>query len=295
MSELLEAVRARLRRSHEITSRVDAQLERAQPGAGAAPAQPGTSAALALAPEMIALYAQVDQVAASPLSVLVLGETGVGKEVVARELHRRSPRAAGPFLPLNCAALSEQLLEAELFGYERGAFTGAVKKREGRFKSADGGTVFVDEIAELPLSAQAKLLRVLQEGTFEPIGTNTTVKVDVRVISATHRNLKDRISDGSFREDLFYRVNVVAIAMPALRDRREDIPLLATHFLQKHARTSARRIALIAPETMACLTAYDWPGNVRELENVIERAIVLGTTEQILPDDLPDSIVESRV
>jgi transcriptional regulator with GAF, ATPase, and Fis domain len=237
----------------------------------------------------------VMKVSASDATVLITGATGTGKELVARAIHRTSARAHRPFAAINCAAVTETLIESEFFGHEKGAFTGAYAQKKGKLEEADGGTVFLDEIGELAPALQSKLLRVLQEREFERVGGTKSIKVNVRVVAATNRDLREEIERGSFREDLFYRLNVVAIAMPALRDRREDIPLLATHFLQKYARTCARRITLIAPEAMACLMAYDWPGNVRELENAIERAIVLGTTEQILPDDLPESIVESLV
>jgi Nif-specific regulatory protein len=255
----------------------------------------GKQALIGTSERMREVHRFVMKVSASDATVLITGATGTGKEVVARAIHRTSARARRPFAAINCAAVAEALLESEFFGHEKGAFTGAYALKKGKLEEADGGTVFLDEIGELAPALQSKLLRVLQEREFERVGGTRPIKVDVRIVAATNRDLREEIKRGAFREDLFYRVNVVAIAMPALRERREDIPLLATHFLQKHARTSARRIALIAPETMACLTAYDWPGNVRELENVIERAIVLGTTEQILPDDLPDSIVESRV
>jgi transcriptional regulator with GAF, ATPase, and Fis domain len=234
----------------------------------------------------------VMKVAASDATVLITGATGTGKELVARAIHRTSARAHRPFAAINCAAVTETLLESEFFGHEKGAFTGAYAQKKGKLEEADGGTVFLDEIGELAPALQSKLLRVLQEREFERVGGTKSIKVNVRVVAATNRDLREEIERGSFREDLFYRLNVVAIAMPALRDRREDIPLLATHFLQKYARTSARRVTLISPEALACLMAYDWPGNVRELENVIERAIVLGTTEHILADDLPDSIAE---
>jgi Nif-specific regulatory protein len=237
----------------------------------------------------------VMKVSASDATVLITGATGTGKELVARALHRTSVRAQRPFAAINCAAVTETLLESEFFGHEKGAFTGAYAQKKGKLEEADGGTVFLDEIGELKPALQSKLLRVLQEREFERVGGTKSIKVNVRIVAATNRDLKEEIRRGAFREDLFYRLNVVAIAMPALRDRREDIPLLAAHFLQKHAKTSARRITLIAPEALSCLIAYDWPGNVRELENAIERAIVLGTTEQILPDDLPESIVESRI
>jgi DNA-binding NtrC family response regulator len=235
------------------------------------------------------------QVAPADVPVLITGPNGVGKEVLADIIHANSACADGALVKVNVGALPGELMESELFGAEAGAYTGATKGRQGRFEAAAGGTLFLDEIGNLSLAGQAKLLRVLQTGEFERLGSSVTRRVRVRVLSATNADLRAAIREGRFREDLFYRLNVVAVAMPALRDRREDIPLLAAHLLQKHARTSARRITMVSSEALSCLMAYDWPGNVRELENVIERAIVLGTTEQILPDDLPESIVESRV
>jgi Nif-specific regulatory protein len=244
---------------------------------------------------MRAVHRFVAKVAASNSTVLITGATGTGKEIVARAIHHTSARAARPFAAINCAAVTETLLESEFFGHEKGAFTGAYAAKKGKLEEADGGTVFLDEIGELAPALQAKLLRVLQEREFERVGGTRPIKVDVRILAATNRDLKEEIRRGGFREDLFYRLNVVAVAMPDLRERREDIPLLAAHFLRTRARTCTRRISQISPEALACLMAYDWPGNVRELENVIERAIVLGTTEQILPDDLPESIAESGV
>jgi DNA-binding NtrC family response regulator len=231
----------------------------------------------------------IEMVAASEAPVLVTGESGTGKELVARMLHDRSARREKPFVVVNCGALTETLIEAELFGHERGAFTGAVKKREGRFKAADGGTVFLDEIAELPLSAQAKLLRVLQEGTFEPIGTNTTVRVDVRVISATHRNLKERIAEGAFREDLFYRVNVIEIPLPPLRERPGDLSLLVQYFLQRFT-PKGRPLPTVSPAAWAALSQYPYAGNVRELSHAIEHAVVLSGGGEIDLTHLPSSI-----
>jgi two-component system response regulator AtoC len=245
-------------------------------------------------PAMRRVNGLIDMVASSDAPVLVTGESGTGKELVARMLHERNARHAKPFVVVNCGALTETLIEAELFGHERGAFTGAVKKREGRFKAADGGTVFLDEIAELPLSAQAKLLRVLQEGTFEPLGTNTTVRVDVRVISATHRNLKDRIADGSFREDLYYRVNVIEVPLPPLRERPGDLSLLVQYFLRRFT-PSGRPLPTISPAAWAALSQYPYPGNVRELSHAIEHAVVLSGGGEIDVRHLPAGISNQGV
>jgi DNA-binding NtrC family response regulator len=247
-------------------------------------------------PQMNRVQSRIEMIAQSEAAVLIEGESGTGKELVARLLHERSSRGAKPFVAVNCGAFPETLIEAELFGFERGAFTGAVKKRDGRFKAADGGTLFLDEIAELPLSAQAKLLRVLQEGAFEPIGTNTAVKVDVRVVSATHRNLRKRIAEGLFREDLFYRINVLDVTLPPLREREGDITLLIQYFLEAFASTTAsgqRRLPQISSEACTALTKYSYPGNVRELAHAIEHAVVLAGPAEIGLDHLPAAIVQA--
>lgn len=232
----------------------------------------------------------IETVSRSHAPTLVTGESGTGKELVARMLHDGSPRHAGPFVVVNCGALTETLIEAELFGHERGAFTGALRKRDGRFQAADGGTVFLDEVAELPLPAQAKLLRVLQEGTFEPLGTNTTVKVDTRVISATHRNLRDRIALGSFREDLYYRINVIEIALPPLRERPGDLTLLLRHFLRRFT-PKGRPVPDVSPAARAALFQYSYPGNVRQLAHAVEHALVLSGGREIDLCHLPGSVV----
>jgi Nif-specific regulatory protein len=242
---------------------------------------------------MRAVHRFIQKVAASDSTVLVSGATGTGKELVARAIHRGSRRSAKPFVAVNCAAVTETLLESEFFGHEKGAFTGAVIQKRGKLEEADGGTVFLDEVGELALPLQAKLLRVLQEREFERVGGTRPIKVNLRVIAASNRNLDQEVRRAAFRQDLYFRLNVVAVTMPELRERREDVPLLATHFLHKHAKKCARRVTGLAEEALSCLMAYDWPGNVRELENAIERALVLGTTEQILPDDLPESIAEA--
>jgi transcriptional regulator with GAF, ATPase, and Fis domain len=238
------------------------------------------------------VYDFVSRVAGRDSTVLISGESGTGKELVARAVHANSGRTDKPFVAINCAAITETLLESELFGHERGAFTGAVSQKKGKLEVAEGGTVFLDEIGELAVPMQAKLLRVLQEREFERVGGTRPIKLDVRLIAATNRDLKEASRTGSFRPDLYYRLNVVSLHMPALRERREDIPLLAAFFAAQYAEKVKRRVAGISPEARACLQRYDWPGNVRELENAIERAVVLGSTELILVEDLPDSILE---
>jgi transcriptional regulator with GAF, ATPase, and Fis domain len=238
------------------------------------------------------VYGFVSRVAGRDSTVLISGESGTGKELVARAVHSNSGRADKPFVAINCAAITETLLESELFGHERGAFTGAVSQKKGKLEVAEGGTVFLDEIGELAVPMQAKLLRVLQEREFERVGGTRPIKLDVRLIAATNRDLKEASRTGAFRPDLYYRLNVVSLHMPALRERREDIPMLAAFFATQYGEKVKRRVAGISPEARACLTRYDWPGNVRELENAIERAVVLGSTELILAEDLPDSILE---
>ena len=220
-------------------------------------------------------------VADSMAAVLILGESGTGKELLARAIHAASSRANKPFLAVNCAAIPEQLLESELFGYAKGAFTGASTAQQGLFQAADGGTLFLDEIGDMPLSLQAKLLRVLQEGAVRPVGSTQSVNVDVRIVSATHRNLDQMRSERTFREDLFYRLNVVALKLPSLAERREDIPLLANHFLKKIATRYRKPVPTLAPDALASLVPAPWPGNVRQLENLLEQAVALSTTNII--------------
>jgi DNA-binding NtrC family response regulator len=239
---------------------------------------------------MQAVFEVVDQVAPSKATVLITGESGTGKELIANALHQRSPRASRPFIKLHCAALAESLLESELFGHEKGAFTGAIARKEGRFEAANGGTLFLDEIGEVSPSIQVKLLRFLQEHEFERVGGTQTIHVDVRVVAATNRKLTEEVARGKFREDLFYRLNVVAIEMPPLRDRRSDIPVLAQFFLDRYAKANAKPIESFVPAALDIMTAYDWPGNVRELENAVERAVVLSQGTQIEPKVLPTQI-----
>jgi transcriptional regulator with GAF, ATPase, and Fis domain len=243
---------------------------------------------------MRTVYRFVSRVAPTEATALITGESGTGKELVARAIHRNSPRATKPFVAINCAALTETLLESELFGHERGAFTGAVAQKKGKLEVADGGTVFLDEMGELAPSLQAKLLRVLQEREFERVGGTRPVRIDVRVIAATNRDLAESVRTGTFRQDLYYRLNVVSIEMPALRERREDIPLLAAYFASRAGEKSKRHVRGVSPEARVCLTNYDWPGNVRELENAIERAVVLGSSEFVLPEDLPEAVLETE-
>ncbi len=233
------------------------------------------------------------RVARTDSTVLLRGESGTGKEVAARALHRGSPRAGKPFVAINCASLSETLLESELFGHERGAFTGAVERRTGKIEAAQGGTLFMDEVGEIPPALQARLLRVLQEREFERVGSTRPIKADIRLIAATNRDLEKAIREGTFREDLYYRLNVIAVALPSLRERREDVPLLASHFATLFGKKLGRRVAGFTPEARTCLLRYGWPGNVRELANAIERAIVLGEGELIHPEDLPETVIES--
>ena len=239
---------------------------------------------------MIKLYGEVNTIAETDATVLLLGESGTGKELAANTIHAGSPRAGHPFIKINCAALPEGLIESELFGHEKGAFTGAVGMRKGRFEAADGGTLFLDEIGELAVSTQVKLLRVLQEQEFERLGGMETRKVDVRVVAATSRNLEQMVKDGLFRRDLYYRLNVFPVSMPPLRERQGDIPLLVENFLEKYGHKIGKRGLRVAPEAEALLLAHSWPGNIRELENVIERAVILTTDGLIRPDLLPPAM-----
>ena len=238
------------------------------------------------APALRDVLARVEQVAQTSSTVLLRGETGTGKEMVARAIHINSAREAKPFVRVNCAALAPGVLESELFGHEKGSFTGAVARRLGRFELADGGTLFLDEVGDLPADVQVKLLRVLQEREFERVGGSETVKVDVRVVSATHRDLEKQIADGTFREDLYYRLNVFPITLPPLRERPSDIPLLAEHFVQKYAPGAGKNVRGIDASAAVALAAYPWPGNVRELENVIERALILTRGPEVTAADL---------
>lgn len=237
-------------------------------------------------PAILQVRDLIERVAQSDATVLILGESGTGKEVVARNIHYASPRRKGPFVPINCGAIPENLLESELFGHEKGAFTGAISTRRGRFELAEGGTLFLDEIGDMPLSMQVKLLRVLQERTFERVGGNKTINVDVRIVAATHRNLEHLVRNGGFREDLYYRLNVFPIEMPALRERVEDLPLLVDELLARIEGEQRVKVHL-SPGAIHCLSRYPWPGNVRELANLMERLAILHPAGLVNVDDLP--------
>ena len=236
--------------------------------------------------EMVKVYATIRKIANTPANVLILGESGTGKELVARAVHENSTRRNMPFLVINCGGIPENLLESELFGYIKGSFTGAYSDKAGLFEFAQGGTVFLDEIAELPPLLQVKLLRVVQEKTFRRIGGSDDILVDVRIISATHRNLEDAVKTGSFREDLYYRLNIIPIQLPPLRDRKEDIPILTNHFIEKYSLAFGKEIRNISVYALELLMRYPFPGNIRELENIIERSIAMETTNIILPENL---------
>jgi transcriptional regulator with PAS, ATPase and Fis domain len=244
----------------------------------------GTSARIREIFELLAMVAPAEA------TVLLLGETGTGKELVAQAIHRNSARASGPFVVVNCAALPETLLESELFGHERGAFTGATHHKDGRFVLAHQGTLFLDEVGELSMPLQAKFLRVLQSREFEPLGGTRTVKVDVRIITATNRNLEKMVREGRFREDLYYRLNVFPVVLPSLRERREDLPALAEFFLKKFSRKNRREDLSLAPEVLEAFRRYPWPGNIRELENVMERAVILCQGAVITVENLPPAM-----
>ena len=241
-------------------------------------------------PELQAVFEMVKRAAPTKATVLLLGESGTGKELIAQALHEHSTRKGKPFIKVACAALSESLLESELFGHERGSFTGAIARREGRFELADGGTLFLDEIGEISPAVQVKLLRVLQSREFERVGGTRTLHVDVRIIAATNRDLAAEVKAGRFREDLFYRLNVVAMTLPPLRQRKADIPALAATFLERFSKSYGKEIRGLAPGTLQALLSHDWPGNVRELENAIERAVVLCEASELTADDLPTTL-----
>ena len=246
-------------------------------------------------PKMCAVRILINKLANSSSTVLITGESGTGKELAARAIHDLSPRSSEPFVPVNCAAIPEELLESELFGHIRGAFTGAINARQGRFQLANGGTLFLDEIGEMSPKLQVKLLRVLQEREFEPVGSDRAIHVDVRVVAATNLDLHIAVREGKFREDLFYRLNVLPLHLPSLREREGDIPLLVHHFLEVHGRRKSKPLTHVDHEAMAIMEKYRWPGNVREVENLVERLIVLNEDGSIRVGDLPEYIIHSTV
>ncbi len=241
---------------------------------------------VSVSPEMHKIFDMIPKAASSKANVLITGESGTGKELVARAIHNHSPRREGPFVTMNCGGVPEQLLESELFGYTKGSFTGAVSDKIGLFQAAHGGTIFMDEIGDLPLPLQVKLLRIVQEKSFKPVGGTQEIRVDVRIISATNIDIEEMVINGAFREDLFYRLNVIQIRIPPLRERKMDIPLLARHFLKKYAQESGKEIRTISSYALKVLLDYSFPGNVRELENIVERSVALETSNIILPESL---------
>lgn len=241
-------------------------------------------------PEMVKVYNTIEKVAQTNATVLITGETGTGKELVARSIHMKSKKARGPFIHVNCAAIPESLIESELFGYERGAFTGAVARKPGRFELANGGTIFLDEVGDISREMQVKLLHVLQEGKFERVGGIETIHVDIRLIAATNKDLRREVEDGRFREDLFYRINVVPLHVPPLRERKNDIPLLVNHFIEKFNVTFGKRVSGVSARAMNALMEYKWPGNIRELENVMERLVLMADEDEIKWQNLPEEI-----
>ncbi|WP_242360706.1 sigma-54 dependent transcriptional regulator [Anaeromyxobacter sp. SG17] len=276
----LKKVIAKAARAHDL----ERQNVHSSFGEGDRPPLVGQSAA------MRAIYDMVARVADSPSTVLVTGESGTGKELIAKALHRGSSRRDKPLIKVNCAAIPKDLVESELFGYERGAFTGAVASKPGRFELADGGTLFLDEIGEIPVEMQVKLLRAIQEQEFERVGGIKTLRVDVRLIAATNRDLRQMIADGRFREDLYYRLAVVPIALPPLRERKEDIPLLVRHFIEKYDQRLGKKVEGIEEEALQLLLGYGWPGNIRELENLMERSVLFADGPLIEASALPDSL-----
>ncbi len=272
-----------------VESALQTQEERrsADQPAAELPKQDGRVKIIGVSRALQEVFKLVGRVARTDAPVLIAGESGTGKELVAKAVHEYSPRRQREMITINCGAIPENLLESELFGHEKGSFTGAIARRAGRFEQADGGTLFLDEIGDMPLSIQVKLLRVLQDGTFSRVGSNETIKTDVRIIAATHKNLTDEVSAGRFREDLYYRLNVVEIRIPPLRERLEDIPLLAEFFLQRITRKNGMARIRLAAEAVSALQSHTWPGNVRELENTIARACALASSNILLPSDIP--------
>src|SRR3954447_14221858 len=273
-----------------LKTRALAQEEATTEPANAATSGGARFGIIGKSPGLTDLYAVLERVADTPTTVLITGESGTGKELVARALHDHSSRKDKPFIKVNCAAIPKELIESELFGYERGAFTGAVSSKPGRFELANGGTLFLDEIGEIPVEMQVKLLRALQESEFERVGGIKTIHVDVRLVAATNRDLKKLIAAGGFREDLFYRLNVVSIRLPALRERDTDIPLLVEHFLTKFNGRLKKQVTGVEPEAIDILAAYTWPGNIRELENVMERSVLFCDAQKLRVEDLPGEL-----
>jgi two-component system response regulator HydG len=281
---IVKVIRQALEKQALLAENRDLKARLAEYSAG------GKRAIIGQSPAFRAVMDTVRQAAPSTATVLLLGESGTGKELFARATHDASPRAQGPFVPINCAAIPETILESELFGYERGAFTGAIARKEGRFERASGGTLFLDEVAEMTPSVQVKLLRVLQEGEIERLGGTGPIKVDVRLVAASNKDLRQLVQEGRFREDLFYRLNVVQLVLPPLRERREDVPLLANHFLKMCAQKNQKALAGFSNAALERLESYAWPGNVRELENAVERAVVLCHGSSLELEDLPESV-----
>jgi len=286
---LVKAVNKALEKQALVAENLDLKARLADLGA------PGGRTLVGQSPAFRALMDTLRQAAPSSATLLLVGESGTGKELAARAIHEFSPRAKGPFVAVNCAALPETILEAELFGVEKGAFTGAVARREGRFERARGGTLFLDEVGEISPSAQVKLLRVLQEGEIERLGGTQTLPVDVRLVAATNKDLKREVAEARFREDLFYRLNVVEVRIPSLASRREDIPLLANHFLRRYAAKNGKPVRAFSRDALQILENYAWPGNVRELEHAVERAVVLTRGEIIEGGDLPDTVRQGPI
>ncbi len=277
----------------EIKRKIDDALEKKREKSSETPSPDGDISdpdlSLGMAgnsPQMRKVFSIIPKAASSKSTVLIVGESGTGKELVARAIHRSSPRKNSPFVTINCGGIPENLLESELFGYKKGAFTGALKDKKGLMESADGGVLFLDEVGELPLSLQVKFLRVVQDKTFMPVGGNDEVKVDVHFICATNKSLETMVAERRFREDLYYRLNVINITLPALRERREDIPVLVNHFLKKYSREMGKKVTEISSYGMECLIKHNFPGNIRELENIIERGIALSETSIMLPDSI---------
>lgn len=290
-TELLNVVQKAVKTYHQRQKEpISIHAETEVAGATSEAPAVAISSIIGNSPQMQEIFKVISKIAHSPSTVMVWGESGTGKELVAYEIHRNSSRAAKPFIKINCAAIPATLIESELFGYERGAFTGAVASKPGRFELAHEGTLFLDEVAEMPLEMQVKLLRVLQEQEFERVGGVNTIKVDARIVTATNKDLEAEVKAGRFREDLYYRLNVVPIHLPALRDRKEDIDLLVRYFLRQFNERLKKGITSVTPEAMAALRAYSWPGNIRQLENVLERMVLMSDGATLSSEDLPEEI-----